>query len=336
MLGLILDKVPLKMQYSMDIFHPSPLQGEHLMTEQPYKIWFDGGLVDWADATVHVLTHTLHYGLGVFEGIRVYECHDGRSAGFRLRDHVDRLFTSAHIAQITIPYTKKEIIDAIFEVIIKNELKEAYVRPIVFIGAGTLGVYPKDNPIQLAIAAQPWGAYLGDDGMTNGIRVKVSSFTRMGVNSFMTKAKICGNYVNSVFAKVEALSIGYDEALLLDDQGYVSEGSGENIFIVRNGRIETPPLTSVLEGITRNTVMRLAKDLGYEVDVQLFTRDELYISDEAFFTGTAAEITPIREVDNRSIGTGKPGPITKKLQESYFEVIKGKHKNYEMWLDYIT
>lgn len=306
------------------------------MTVPPYKIWFDGRLVDWADATVHVLTHSLHYGLGVFEGIRVYKCTDGRKAGFRMNDHIDRLYSSAHIAQIVIPYAKEEISTAIAEVVNENDLEEAYVRPIVFIGDGALGVLPKDNPIHVAIAAQPWGAYLGDEGMTKGIRVKVSSFTRMGVNSFMTKAKICGNYVNSVFAKSEAVASGYDEALLLDDQGYVAEGSGENIFIVRNGALKTPPLTSVLEGITRNTIMEVAADLGYALTTERFTRDEVYISDEAFFTGTAAEVTPIREVDNRAIGAGTPGPVTKELQGAFFSLIRGENNKYNGWLDYIT
>lgn len=305
------------------------------MDEMPKKIWYNGKMVPWKDATTHVLSHTLHYGLGVFEGIRVYESHDGMPAGFRLDDHIKRLFSSAHIAQIKIPYSKKRILEAIYQVINENELKEAYIRPIVFIGDGNLGVYPKENPVQVAISAQPWGAYLGDEGVTKGIRTKVSSFARMGVNSFMTKAKITGNYVNSVMAKMEAISLGYDEAIMLDVDGYVAEGSGENLFILRNGRLKTPPLTSVLEGITRDSVMELAGEKGIGITTERFTRDELYIADEAFLTGTAAEITPIREVDNREIGTGTPGPVTKSLQKEFFDVVKGKNSSFKKWLHYI-
>jgi branched-chain amino acid aminotransferase len=302
---------------------------------KPYKIWFDGDFVPWNEAKVHVLTHTLHYGLGVFEGIRAYECHDGRPAVFRLIDHINRLYSSAKIAQIKIPFSKEEIRKAIFNLLIVNRLKEAYIRPIVFIGDGVMGIHPKDNPIRVAIAAYPWGAYLGDEGVTKGIRAKISSYTRMHVNTFMTKAKICGNYVNSVMAKLEVTSLGYDEALMLDTEGYVSEGSGENIFIIRNGTLKTPPLTSILEGITRNTAIEIAIDEGIKVVNERFTRDELYIADEAFFTGTAAEITPIREVDGRPIGDGKPGEITKRLQERFFDVVRGKDAKFLKWLDFI-
>ncbi|MBI2488057.1 MAG: branched-chain amino acid transaminase [Deltaproteobacteria bacterium] len=300
-----------------------------------YMIWFDGDLVPWNEAKVHVLTHTLHYGLGVFEGIRAYECHDGRPAIFRLMDHINRLYSSARIGQVKIPFSKEDLRKAIFKVLIVNKLKEAYIRPIAFIGDGVMGVNPKDNPIRLAIAAYPWGAYLGDEGLTKGIRAKISSFTRMHVNTHMTKAKICGNYVNSVMAKLEVTSLGFDEALMLDTEGYVSEGSGENIFIVRNGVLKTPPLTSILEGITRNTAVEIATDEGIKVIHERFTRDELYIADEAFFTGTAAEITPIREVDGRPIGDGKPGEITKRLQQSFFDIVRGKDDNYIKWLDFI-
>ncbi|HXG30406.1 MAG TPA: branched-chain amino acid transaminase [Thermodesulfobacteriota bacterium] len=305
------------------------------MPDKPYMIWFDGELVPWNEAKVHVLTHTLHYGLGVFEGIRAYECHDGRPAIFRLMDHIDRFYSSARIAQIKIPFSKEDLIKAIFKVLIVNQLKEAYIRPIAFIGDGVMGVHPKDNPIRVAIAAYPWGAYLGDEGLTKGIRAKISSFTRMHVNTHMTKAKICGNYVNSVMAKLEVTSLGFDEALMLDTEGYVSEGSGENVFIVRNGVIKTPPLTSILEGITRNTAIDIAADEGIRVIHERFTRDELYIADEAFFTGTAAEITPIREVDGRTIGNGKPGEITKRLQKRFFDIVKGKDEKFIKWLDYI-
>jgi len=300
-----------------------------------YMIWFDGEMIPWNEAKVHVLTHTLHYGLGVFEGIRAYQCHDGRPAIFRLADHIDRLYSSARIGQITIPFSKEELRKAIFHVLIVNQLKEAYIRPIAFIGDGVMGVHPKDNPIRVAIAAYPWGAYLGDEGLTKGIRAKISSYTRMHVNSHMTKAKICGNYVNSVMAKLEVTSLGFDEALMLDTEGYVSEGSGENIFIVRNGTLKTPPLTSILEGITRNTAIEIADDEGIKIVQERFTRDELYIADEAFFTGTAAEITPIREVDGRPIGNGKPGEITKRLQDRFFDIVKGKDQKFINWLDYI-
>ena len=305
------------------------------MSSQPYKIWFNGKFVPWSQATVHVLTHTLHYGLGVFEGIRAYNCVNDKPAIFRLKEHVDRLFTSAQIAQIKIPYTKDEVKDAILKLLIVNNLNEAYIRPIAFVGDGKMGIHPGENPIHLAIAAYPWGAYLGDDGVTKGIRAKISSYTRMYVNSFMTKAKICGNYVNSVMAKVEVTSLGFDEALMLDTEGYVAEGSGENIFIVRNGILKTPPLTSILEGITRNSTIELARDEGIQIDVTRFTRDELYISDEAFLTGTAAELTPIREVDLRTIGNGKPGEITKRLQSRFFDVVRGKDSKFIKWLEFV-
>ena len=306
------------------------------MTEMPYKIWFNGKLVNWKDANVHVLTHTLHYGLGVFEGIRAYECQEGKTAIFRLPEHVNRMFTSAHIANIKIPFTKEEITDAILNTIKENNLTSCYIRPLAFIGDGVMGVHPKDNPINVIIAVWPWGAYLGDDGINNGIRTKVSSFTRMHVNASMTKAKICGNYVNSIYAKMEVTSLGYDEAILLDADGYVAEGSGENIFIVRHGKLITPPLTSTLEGITRNTVIEIAEDQGIEIFYQRFTRDEFYISDEAFLTGTAAEVTPVREIDDRTIGTGKPGKITKTIQKIYFDTVQGKNKKYKGWLTYLT
>ncbi len=305
------------------------------MSKYPPLIWFDGKLVPWEEANVHVLTHTLHYGLGVFEGIRAYKCDDGRTAVFRLDDHIRRLFESAHIAGIEVPFSREEIADAIFLLIRENKLEEAYIRPIIFIGHGSMGIHPKDNPIRVAIAAWSWGAYLGDDGVTKGIRTKISSYTRMHVNSFMTKAKICGNYVNSVFAKVEATSMGYDEALLLDNEGYIAEGSGENIFKVKKGIIKTPPLTSMLEGITRDCVVKIAEDNGIKVIEQKFTRDKLYTADELFFTGTAAEITPVREVDNRTIGNGLPGETTKTLQSVFFDIIRGKDEKYYHWLTFI-
>ena len=304
------------------------------MSNMPYKIWFNGEFVSWEEANVHSLTHTLHYGLAVFEGIRAYKCDEEKSAVFRLKEHVDRLYASAHIARIKIPFTKEETSEAILELLSINGLDEAYIRPIAYIGGGKIGLHPGDNPIELVIAAYPWGTYLGEGALLNGITTKISSLTRMGVNSFMTKAKISGNYVNSVMAKVEATSLGFDEAILLDSEGYIAEGSGENIFIVRNGILKTPPLTSILEGITRDAVINIAKDEGIEFESERFTRDEMYIADEAFFTGTAAEITPIREVDKRTIGDGKPGPITKKLQSRFFDIVQGRDPKYMDWLEF--
>ena len=294
----------------------------------------DGAFVNWKEAKVHVLTHTLHYGLGVFEGIRCYEGNSG-SAVFRLTEHVDRLFASAHIMQMKIPFTPEEITINTLETIRINGLKECYIRPIVFIGYGEMGLYVQENPIHVVIAAWPWGTYLGEEGLKNGIRVMVSSYTRSHVNTIMTKAKACGAYINSQLAKREAVLHGYNEALLLDAEGYVSEGPGENIFIVRNGLIKTTPLTSILEGITRDSVMTLAREQGFEIREERFTRDELYISEEAFFVGTAAEVTPIREIDGRLIGQGKPGPVTKKIQSSYFDAVHGKSNAHPEWLTHI-
>lgn len=301
------------------------------MIPKTEKIWMDGKFVDWDKAKVHVLTHTLHYGLGVFEGIRCYETRKG-SAIFRLDEHIDRLFSSAHIFLMEIPYSKNEIKDAIIKTIKVNKIRECYIRPLVYIGYGAMGLYPKENPINVSIAVWSWGAYLGDKGLKEGIKVKTSSFIKNHVNANMTRGKVCGYYVNSQLAKKEAISCGYDEALLLDTEGYVSEGSGENVFIIRNGALKTTPLTSILEGITRNSIMKIARDEKIKVVEEKFTRDELYISDEAFFTGTAAEVTPIREADGRVIGKGKPGEITKKLQSIFFDIVKGKNKKYESWL----
>ncbi len=300
--------------------------------EKTEFIWFNGKLVPWDEANVHVLTHTLHYGVSSFEGIRSYKCADGTSAVFRLKEHVHRMFNTALIANFKIPYTEAEIVDAIVETLKANKLVAGYIRPISFIGAGNMGVHPGSNPIHTAIATWPWGAYLGEDALEKGIRVKTSSFARHHVNVMMTKGKISGNYVNSVLAKTEVVADGYDEALMLDVNGYVSEASGENIFIVRNGIIKTTPLTSILEGITRASLITVARDLGYEVVEQQFTRDELYSADEAFFCGTAAELTPIREVDRRQIGAGHAGPITKNLQVEFFKVVEGKNPAYKQWL----
>lgn len=301
--------------------------------EKGKYIWMDGNLVEWDKANVHVLTHTLHYGLGVFEGIRFYKCVDNSIAIFRLKEHTKRLFESARIALMEIPFTEDRINSATIETVQNSGLKDGgYIRPLAFLGDGSMGVYPKNNPVRVAIATWAWGAYLGDDGVNNGIRVKIASIQRYHVNTAMTKSKLVGNYVNSILAKREVIAMGFDEALLLDTDGYVAEGSGENIFIVKDSVIKTTPLTSVLNGITRASVMKIAKDKGYCVREERFTRDELYTADEAFFTGTAAEVTPIREVDLRKIGDGKPGPITKEIQKTYFSAIRGGVPEYTDWL----
>ncbi len=304
------------------------------MLKEAEKIWMDGQFVNWKDARVHVLTHTLHYGVGAFEGIRCYKAGEG-SAIFRLDDHVERLFASAHIMSIEIPYTRDEIKEAIKETVRINRLDACYIRPIVYVGYGSMGLYVEDNPINVAIAAWTWGSYLGDEGLKKGIRVKISSFTRHHVNISMTRAKVPGYYVNSILAKKEVKAAGYDEAVLLDPDGYVAEGSGENIFIVRKGIMKTTPLTSILAGITRESIIHLAREMGMTVVEERFTRDDLYIADEAFLTGTAAELTPIREVDNRVIGTGKPGPVTQKLQDAFFNIVQGREKRYKDWLTYL-
>ncbi len=306
------------------------------MVQKTDKIWFDGKLVPWDEANVHVLTHTLHYGVGVFEGIRAYETVDGRSAVFRLEEHVERLFDSARIVEMKVPFSEQQIFDAILETLKANRLKAAYIRPLIFIGDGAMGVFPGSNPIRVAIATWHWGAYLGEDALKKGIRIKTSTFTRHHVNVMMTKAKVSGNYVNSVLAKTEALADGYDEGLMLDTAGYVSEGSGENVFLVNKGVIKTPPLTSILAGITRESVLTIARDMGYKVVEERFSRDELYAADEAFFTGTAAELTPIREVDRRQIGKGEAGPVALALQKEYFKAVTGDSPKYKDWLAYYT
>jgi branched-chain amino acid aminotransferase len=299
------------------------------------KIWLDGRLVPWDEARVHVLTHTLHYGLGVFEGIRCYRTADGRSAVFRLADHLRRLFDSAHINLLEIPFSQEQVSEAVLATLRANRLGEGYIRPIAFIGDGVMGLNPADNPIRLAVIAYPWGKYLGEDGMEHGIRAKVSTFARNFVNAKMTKGKTCGDYVNSILAKREALLDGYDEAILLDTQGLVSEASGENLFLVRDGAIRTPPLPSILAGITRDSVIEVARDKGIPVGETPITRDELYIADELFLTGTAAEVTPIREVDHRRIGSGRRGAITKTLQSAFFDIVTGRDRKHERWLTYL-
>ncbi len=298
------------------------------------RIWLDGAFVPWEAAQVHVLTHTLHYGLGVFEGIRCYECHDGRSAIFRLREHIDRLYGSAHILDLPIPYPRDAIMAACIETVRTNRLRECYLRPLVFMGDGEMGL-AAETPTRVAIASWPWGSYLGDEGMRNGIRVKTSSFARFHPNTLLTKSKAVGHYVNSILASREARAAGADEALLLDVDGYVSEASGENIFIVADGLVKTTPLPTVLGGITRNAILRLLADLGVPAREERFTRDEVYLAEEAFFTGTAAEVTPIRALDDRRIGDGTPGPLTRRLQETFFSIVRGRDDRYRSWLAYI-
>jgi branched-chain amino acid aminotransferase len=301
------------------------------MADRDGKIWMDGKLIDWRDAKIHVLTHTLHYGMGVFEGVRAYQTSAG-PAIFRLKEHTRRLFNSAKIFQMDVPFDQETIIAAQRDVVRENQLQSCYLRPIIWVGSEKLGVSAKGNTIHVAIAAWPWGAYLGDEGLSNGIRVKTSSFTRHHVNVSMVRAKASGWYVNSILANQEAAADGYDEALLLDVDGYVSEGSGENFFLVNHGKLYTPDLSSCLDGITRDTIITLAKDFGIEVIEKRITRDEVYTADEAFFTGTAAEVTPIRELDNRTIGAGRRGPVTEKLQCAFFDIVSGKNKQYAHWL----
>jgi len=294
-------------------------------------IWMDGTMVPWREAQVHVLTHTLHYGVGAFEGIRAYKTPQG-TAIFRLAEHIQRLFDTAHILDMAIPFTDEQIRLACIESVKQNGLETAYLRPLVYYGSEGMGLHAQNLSVHVAIASWYWGAYLGTDALEKGIRIKTSSYTRHLVNSVMCKAKACGNYINSILALQEAARDGYDEALLLDHDGMIAEGSGENIFIVRKGVIYTPELTSALEGITRDTVVQLARTEGYSVVEKRITRDEVYIADEAFFTGTAAEVTPIRELDNRAIGAGKPGPITKNLQAIYLDVVEGRRSGYDDWM----
>ena len=298
-------------------------------------IWLDGEWVDWDQARIHILTHSLHYGLGVFEGIRCYRTADGRSAVFRLAEHVRRLYDSALINLMEIPYPAEVVTDVILESLRRNGLAEGYIRPLVFIGDGAMGLHPGDNPIRVAVISWAWGKYLGEEGMASGIRAKISTYSRHHVNSKMTKGKTCGDYVNSILAKREALLDGYDEAVMLDSSGLVSECTGENIFVVRDGIIRTPPSATVLNGVTRSTLMSLAADRGMPVEESPITRDDLYIADEIFLTGTAAEVTPIREVDSRLIGSGKRGPVTETLQAAYFELVEGGNDAHADWLTYL-
>jgi len=301
------------------------------MADRDGFIWHDGKLVPWREATTHVLTHSLHYGLAVFEGLRAYKTASG-TAIFRLREHTERLFNSAHIFMMKMPYDKETLIAAQREVVRANNLESCYVRPIAFYGSEKMGVSPKGAQVHVSIASWPWGAYLGADGLEKGIRVKTSSFARHHINVTMCRAKFSGTYANSILANQEAVDHGYDEALLLDVDGYVAEGAGENLFLVKNGRLYEPELTSALIGITRDSVIQLAHDIGLEVHTKRITRDDIYIADEAFFTGTAAEVTPIRELDNRVIGAGKRGPVTEKLQSMFFDVVNGRNPKYAKWL----
>jgi branched-chain amino acid aminotransferase len=320
-------------QCSFDVFELCRYEGG---VEKAELIWMNGELVPWDKAQVHVLTHTLHYGVGAFEGIRCYRSDDGRSAVFRLREHMARLLQSCHILGIKAPYDLETMIAACLETIRRNRLEECYIRPLIYVGAGEMGLASTTkNPIEMSIAVWPWGSYLGADGLKNGIRVRTSTYSRSPVNSMMTKAKACGHYVNSILASVEAQQTGYDEALMLDVDGYAAEGCGENLFVVRNGRVKTPPIATVLEGITRNTAITLMEEAGLQVVEERFTRDEIYIADEVFMTGTAAEITPVQSLDDRAIGTGKPGPVTQKVQEEYFAVIRGGRSAHHDWLTWL-
>jgi branched-chain amino acid aminotransferase len=302
------------------------------MDDRDGKIWMDGQMVDWRDAKVHVLTHTLHYGCGAFEGVRAYDTVHG-PAIFRLREHTERLFNSAKILRMKIPFSMEEAMQAQLDVVKANNLKSCYLRPLTWLGSEKLGVSPKGAKVHLMVAAWAWGAYLGEEGMKRGIRVKTSSYTRHHVNITMTQAKTVSNYTNSILANTEATDDGYDEALLLDSAGFVSEGAGENIFVIKNGLIFTPDLSAgALNGITRNTIFAIAKDLGLEIKEKRITRDEVYIADEAFFTGTAAEVTPIRELDRIEIGAGSRGPITEKIQAAFFDIVNGRNPKYAEWL----
>ena len=301
------------------------------MADRDGKIWKDGQMVDWRDATLHMLTHSLHYGMAVFEGVRAYNTANGTAIS-RLKEHTQRLFNSAKIFQMKVPFDMDTIMNAQLEVVRANKLESCYLRPLVWIGSEKMGVSARGNTIHVGIAAWPWGAYLGEEGLAKGIRVKTSSFTRHHVNISMVRAKASGYYINSILANQEVTADGYDEALLLDTEGYVSEGAGENIFIVKSGKIYTPDLASCLDGITRDSVVTIARDLGIEVIEKRITRDEVYCADEAFFTGTAAEVTPIRELDGREIGAGSRGPVTEKIQSMFFDIVGGKADKYKHWL----
>ncbi|MGE0867165.1 MAG: branched-chain amino acid transaminase [Kofleriaceae bacterium] len=300
------------------------------------SIWLDGQLVPWDGATDHLLAHTMHYGVGVFEGIRAYQRADGRSAVFRLREHIDRLFDSAAICTMDIPYTRDQLIAACLEVVRVNKMSSCYLRPLAYLGYGALGLGSFEPPVRTMIACYEWGAYLGDEGLKKGIRCMISGFTRSNGNAVMNKGKICGQYVSSVLAKRMAIKSGFDEALMLDPQGYVAEGTGENIFVIKRDVIRTPPSSAaILAGITRGTAIDLLREQKIEVQEAPIARDELYTADEVFLTGTAAEITPVREIDHRKVGRGEAGPITRRLQEAFFSVVKGNDTKHDHWLSYV-
>ncbi len=306
------------------------------MVKKVESIWMDGKLVPWDQAQVHVLTHALHYGLGVFEGIRCYQRADGQLAIFRLKEHVRRLFESAKIATLPMTYTEEQVCKACIEVVSANKLGSCYLRPLAFVGDGAMGLGAKDNPTRLVIAAWEWGAYLGEEALKAGIRAKISTYQRFHVNALMAKGKIVGHYVNSIIAKREAMQDGYDEAIMLDAQGYVSEATGENIFVVRDNTVFTPPHgTSILGGITRDTIIKLCQELKIPVVERLISRDELYVADEVFLCGTAAEVTPVRDIDHRTIGQGARGDITERLQKRFFEIATGSDKEHDAWLSYV-
>jgi branched-chain amino acid aminotransferase len=299
-------------------------------------IWVDGALVPWDQATDHLLAHTMHYGVGAFEGIRAYQRADGRTAIFRLREHLERLVDSCTICTMDLPYTRDQLAAACVEVVRANKLPACYLRPLVYLGYGALGLGSFEPPVRTMVACYEWGAYLGDDGLRRGIKCMISGFTRANSNAVMNKGKICGQYVTSVLAKRMAIKSGFDEALMLDPQGYVAEGTGENIFVVKHGVVRTPPSSAaVLSGITRDTVIQLLREQGVEVREEPLARDELYIADEVFLTGTAAEITPVREIDHRRVGRGEAGPVTRRVQETFFSIVKGSDSRHESWLTYL-
>jgi branched-chain amino acid aminotransferase len=303
------------------------------MVDKVKKVWIDGQFVDWDDATVHILTHSLHYGLAAFEGIRAYKRADGGTYVFRLRDHVDRLFDSCKMCLLKPEFTREQITSVCADTLRVNGMPEGYLRPMVYVGEGGMGVYAPNNPVRTAVIAWKWGAYLGEEALKSGIRAKISSFARHHINVSLAKAKMTGQYTNSVLAKREAKLAGYDEAIMLDANGFVSEGSGENIFVVRRGILHTPDLScSILEGITRDTVITIARELGFTVIEGRLTRDQLWLADEVFFTGTAAEVTPVREIDNRTVGDGTIGPVTRKIQQRFFDVVRGSDTSHPEWL----
>ena len=304
------------------------------MADRDGFIWYDGKLVPWRDATTHVLTHSLHYGLAVFEGVRAYNTVKG-TAIFRLAEHTQRLINSGKIYMMDLPYSKQALMDAQLEVVRANKLESCYLRPIAFYGSEKMGISTRDSRVHVAIAAWPWGAYLGEEGLEKGIRVKTSSYARHHVNVTMPRAKVASTYANSILANLEVTREGYDEALLLDTQGFVAEGAGENLFVIKDGKIYEPEIASALTGITRDSVIRIAAEFGYDVQAKRLTRDDIYIADEAFFTGTAAEVTPIRELDNRIIGEGRRGPVTEKIQSRFFDIVNGRAPAYEHWLSFV-